>query len=443
MRSICLTLPTNRPCAATIAAVGEEAAYAVEHFDNDVHLLILDSCAPPVYAEHAETVRRLPTSPRLTVHHLDEAQQRDFLQRVTERTGIAKPELLRDLLLPDGLSYGACTDRAFLLAAALGCESVHRRDSDSRYQSAHGRPVFPVHHELRSLGKRAADAARGVDETTLATEHLDRRVAMVGSSFIGELSVDIGGILAADPEVYHDVVSLWAPAHWSAEQKRQLVDESFRGAGTRPFERDHSLLTLVDPMRVDMCNISFHGVHEHVPLPPAQDTIGSDYFLLHLVRNAGLPGVLHNRHIVNFHTSERRTGPGFLAYQTRFAKFLLSMLHFHSLYDGMAEAGDSLLDDRGHIRASAIAALARESAPLDRRENVQRLDALDSAYRRLGGRYAAVADQLAARRERLLDEARSDIEDFAVLTEAWGELMSAARQTPLSPPPSGRPEVHG
>ncbi|MBO8192216.1 hypothetical protein ITI46_11140 [Streptomyces oryzae] len=437
MRRICLTLPTNRPCAATISAVGEEAVYAVEHFDNDVELLILDSCTPSVFAEHAETVRRLPSSPRVTVRHLDEAQQRDFLRRVTERTACAKPGLLRDLLLPDGLSYGACTNRAFLIAAALGCESVHRRDSDSRYQTVDGRPVFPVHHELRSLGRRAADAVPVVSETALAERHLGRRVAMVGSSFIGELSVDIGEILDTDPEVYRDVVGLWAPAAWSPEAKRKLADESFRGAGTQPFTRDHSLLTLVDPMWVDMCNISFHGVHERVPLPPARDTIGSDYFLFHLIHHAALPGVVHNRNIVNYYTPDRRTDPGFMAYQTRFAKFLLSMRYFHFLYDELARAGETLLDDQGLPRASTVAAYAGEATRLDQRENVERLDTLDAAYRRLGGRYTAFADQLAARRERLLDEARSDIADFALLAEAWEELMAAARTTPLNPPPCG------
>ncbi|WP_121749762.1 DUF6271 family protein [Streptomyces sp. E2N166] len=439
MRSVCLTLPTNRPCPDTIAALGEEAAYAADHFDIDVHLLVLDSCPPPVHAAHAEAVRRLPAHPRITPHHLDEAAQRDFLERVTAQSGSAKPDLLLDLMLPDGLSYGACTNRAFLIAAALGCESVHRRDSDSRYQSVDGRTVFPVHHELLSIGRRAADAVPVVTESTLPAALADRRVAMVGSSFVGELSVDIAEIRDADPGVYHDVVSLWAPGHWSAEQKRELVEESFRGAGTAPFAADHSLLTLVDPMRVDMCNIAFHGdsVSERVPLPPARDTIGSDYFLIHLVHDAGLPGVLHNRNIVNYHTGERRTGPGFLAYQTRFAKFLLSMLHFHYVYDRMAEAGDTLLDRHGRPRPAAVAALARRSTGLDPAENVRRLDTLDTAYRRLGGRYTDFADLLATRRARLLDEARGDMADFALLTEAWEGLVGAAKATPLALPSGG------
>ncbi|MFI7391078.1 DUF6271 family protein [Streptomyces tendae] len=436
MRSICLTLPTNRHCPDTVAALGEEAAYAADHFDIDVHLLVLDSCPPADRAAHAAALRRLPAHPRITAHHLDEAAQRDFLTRVTARSGSAKPELLLDLMLPDGLSYGACTNRAFLIAAALGCESVHRRDSDSRYQRVDGRTVFPVHHELLSLGERAADAAAGVTEPVALPDGLrERRVAMVGSSFVGELSVDIAQIRDADPAVYHDVVSLWAPEGWSAEQKRALVEESFTGAGTEPFTADHSLLTVVDPMRVDMCNIAFHGptVSERVPLPPARDTIGSDYFLIHLVHDARLPGVLHNRNIVNYYTGERRTGPGFLAYQTRFAKFLLSMLYFHHVYDRMAEAGDALLDEHGRLRPDTVAALARESTGLDTAENVRRLDALDAAYRRLGGRYTEFADLLAARRARLLDEARGDMADFALLTEAWESMVAAARTTPLAP----------
>ncbi|MFD8810546.1 DUF6271 family protein [Streptomyces sp. NPDC059627] len=438
MRRICLTLPTNRPCTATITAVAEEAAYAARHFDVEVHLLILDSCAAPAYAEHADTVRRIPDDPRIVVHHLDEVRQRDFLRRAIDRSAAMKPDLLLDLMLPARLSYGACTNRAFLIAAALGCESVHRRDSDSRYQAVNGEPVFPVHHELAALGSRAADAAQHVTETALAADRMDRRVAMVGSSFVGELSVDIGEILRIDPGVYHDMVGLWAPVHWSPEQKRELVEESFRGAGTDAFTADHSTLTVVDPMRVDMCNIAFHGVHERVPLPPATDTIGSDYFLIHLVHDAALPGVLHNRNIVNYYTGERRTDAGFTAYQLRFVKFLLSMLYFNFVYDHMARAGGSLLDGQGQVRASAVARLARESAELDRSENVHRLDVLDTAYRKLGGRYAEFADLLGRRRERLLDEARGDIEDFALLTETWQPLVDAARRTYVPRTPGQR-----
>ena len=60
---------------------------------------------------------------------------------------------------------------------------------------------------------------------------------------------------------------------------------------------------------------------------------------------------------------------------------------------------------------------------------VRRLDSLDRSYRRLGGRYAEFADVLASRGGRLLDEAQADIEDFALLTEAWEPLTRASRAT--------------
>jgi Family of unknown function (DUF6271) len=427
MRRICLTLPTNRACTPALEPIRAEAAYAARQFDVEVHLLILDSADRRTFAEHAAAVGAWPATPGVVVHHLDEAAQREFLERVIERAGVAEPELVLDLMLPADLSYGACTNRAFLIASALGCESVHRRDSDSSYQLQYGEPVFPIRHELGSLGRRAADARDGVTETALDPAHEQKPVVLVGSSFVGELSVDISEIQQLDPEVYYDIVSLWAPREWPEREKRQLVAESFTGAGTGAFVQDHSVLTIVDPMRIDMCNISFHQVHEQVPLPPATSTIGSDYFLMHLVHDAGLPGVLHNRNIVNFYTPERRTDSGFASYQLRLTKFFLSMLYFNAVYQRMAEAGAALLDDRHRLRASVVAELVRESAGLDREENLQRLDSLDRSYRKLGGRYAEFADVLAARRQRLLDEAQRDIEDFALLIEVWGPLIRAGR----------------
>lgn len=427
---ICLTLPTNRACAATISSMIDEAVYAVERFDVEAHLLILDSSDRDAFAEHAEVVSEALGNPHVVVHHLGEADQRDFLRRAIQRAGLTKPDLLLDLMLPAGVSYGACTNRAFMIGSALGCESVHRRDSDSNYQVLNGSPVFPIHHELTSLGRRASDATDDVSENALDPAYAHRPVAMVGSSFVGELSVDIGEIQRIDPGVYYDIVSLWAPDDWSDEEKRHLVDESFRGAGTDVFSEDHSVLSIVDPMRVDMCNISFHReVYGRVPLPPAKDTIGSDYFLMHLVHDGKLPGVLHNRNIVNFYTAERRTDPGFMAYQLRLVKFFLSMLYFNVIYDGMAAAGETLLDDRDRIRASAVAELVWESARVDRAENVRRLRSLDGAYRQLGGRYVEFADIVAARGQRLLDEAQADIEEFALLIEAWEPLMRASEVT--------------
>ncbi len=441
---VCLALPTNRACVPAIADVAAEAAWAAREFGVQVHLLILDSADAATREEHAKAVADLPGTPGVLVHHLDEEHQRAFLRTVIDRARADLPaasaDRLLDLLLPDAVSYGACTDRAFLLAAALGCSSVHRRDSDSTYQLLDGEPVFPIHHELRSIGRRAAEAASGVTHHTLDPAHAQKPVALVGSSFIGELSVDLGEMRALDPAVYEEVVGLWGPADFTAEQRRELVADSFVGNGTEPFTRDRAVLDLPDIWRIDMCNIALdREVYERVPLPPANDTIGSDYFLHHLVLNAELPGVTHNRNIVNHYTPERRTDAGFLAYQLRFTKFLLSMLYLRPVYDALEAAGGALLDADHHLRPALVAGFARDAAGADRTENHRRLDVVDRAYRRLGGRYAGFADHLRPLRERLLDEAQADIEAFALLVDAWGPLVRAARTTPPTPAPAPAP----
>ena len=116
---ICLCLPTNRACPATITALHQEAAYAVRHFDVDVHLLILDSADAGTRADHLRVIAALPDVPQVTVHHMDEDQQRTRLRKLIDSADL--PSGLLDLLLPPAVSYGACTNRAFLVAAALGC----------------------------------------------------------------------------------------------------------------------------------------------------------------------------------------------------------------------------------------------------------------------------------------------------------------------------------
>jgi hypothetical protein len=415
--------------------MAQEAAYAASHFGVEVHFVILDSTGRETFAGHAEAVNAVSGRPNVVIWHLDEAAQRAFLREVIRRSGIADPGLMLHLMLPQECSYGACTNRAFLFASALGCDSVHRRDSDLRYQALHGAPVFPIHHELMSLGKSAAEAANGVSGIALDPAQGDQPVVMVGSSFVGELSVDIGEIHEISPDVYYDVVSLWAPHDWTAAEKRKLVDESFKGA-TDAFTRDQSTLTIVDPMTVDMHNIAFCQVHEQIPLLPATNTIGSDYFLIHVVHDAKFPGVQHNRNIVNFYTPERRTESGFVAYQMRLVKFFLSMLYLHFIYRQMAAAGQALLDERRRIRAPMIIEFVRESIELDRGENLERLEIVDQAYRKLGGKYAAFADILLPRRRQLIDEARRDMECFALLIGSWERLINASKTMDVVRPQS-------
>lgn len=146
-----------------------------------------------------------------------------------------------------------------------------------------------------------------------------------------------------------------------------------------------------------------------------------------------LPGVLHNRHVINRHTPERKTDAAFHPYHLRLAKFFLSMLYFHVIYRRMQEEGPRLLDPGHRIRSERIAAIVRESTHLDQAPNTRRLDQLERSYRTLGGRYAVFAERLRACRDQLLAEAEQDMADFALLIDAWAPLVAAAKAAGPTP----------
>ncbi|RKE17000.1 DUF6271 family protein [Streptomyces sp. TLI_171] len=428
MRRVGLTLPTNRPCSPALRALLDEAAYGAREFGVEVAVLVLDSAPAAVRAEHAAALAAHPAAPGVTVHHLDEDAQRAFLARALARAGLPDPARLLDLLLPDAVSYGACTDRAFLLAEALGCASVHRRDSDSRYQLLDGLPVFPLHQELAALGLPAGQVAGRIGGRLkrLGPGAAELPVSLVGASFIGELSVDLAEILELDPAVHGELVGLTLPPSVPPPWREQAVKVAFRGAGSTPFTADRPVLGQVAPSRIDMCNVALdREVYSRVPLPPAAETIGTDYFLLHVLHHAALPGVLHNRHIVNFHTGERRTGSGRTAYHLRLSRFLLLAGCLDGIYTALA--GSELLDPDGRLRPQAVAAAVRRAPDPD----PERLTTVERAYRRLGPDWAPVADTLAARRAEFLAAARTDLDEFAALIDAWPALSAAARDTAL------------
>ncbi|MFD8695821.1 DUF6271 family protein [Kitasatospora purpeofusca] len=434
MQRVCLALPTMRSCPGTIVDLAEEAAYAVATFGVEVHLLVLDTTDEAEFAKNADAVAALAPTPGVFVHHLGNAQQREFFRAVAERSGGADPELLLDLMLPQAVAYGSCVNRLFLAAAALGCTSTHLRNDDADFQVVDGEKVFPIHHELLSIGRPAGEAAAVVTRSELDAADADMPVMLVSGSFIGELNVDIGEILELDPAVYRDLVRLWTPPVWSDEDRDAMVDLSFKGVGAEPFDTDHSVLGVPDIWNVYMCNIALdHRAYEVLPLLPSIETIGCDYALLHALVHSQSPGVVHNRHIVNYYTPERRTGAGFISYQMRFVKFLLSMLYLYPVYGGMIDHGRGLLDERHGLKVEPILDLVRGSVDWDRAGNEHCLDVLDRSYRKLGGKYAELADVVAGKRQQLMDEAQEDAERWAVLVESWAGMVAAARAEGLRP----------
>ncbi|MFT5758460.1 MAG: hypothetical protein ACI9LM_003202 [Alteromonadaceae bacterium] len=432
MNKICLALPTNRECADTIRLLFKEAIYAAAEFKVKVCLLIIDTSQKADTEKNLIAIEQLDITSKVEVKHFDKEQQQKHFITLFNLLPFADEVKLLDLMLPEDVSYGACTNRAFLLAASLACESVHRRDSDCHYQVVNTKTIFPIHQELLSLGKIANTITHDSILSQLSIQQKNMPVAMVAASFIGELSVDISDIKQLNPSIYSDVVSLWAEKNTSKEHQELLVEHSFKGAGDSAFTADQARLGQVDPMLVDMCNISFHGIHEVVPLPPAKDTIGSDYFLIHLVYHAQLPSVVHNRHIENYYTPERKTYDGFIKYQRRFLKFMLSMPYFHKAYELMSLAGsDKLLGVCNKLDNAEVCKVIAGAITIDNEHCHYVFDEIIKNYQLLGGRYQQLANALSQEKEVLIIQAKRDMEDYHYLSKLWPQLINLSKTLTL------------
>lgn len=434
-RRVCLAIPCNRECGHAIAGLASEAACVAHTPGLEVLVLISDTSDPATQAANARQVQHSQAESGQPLIHLTTDQQRDFLQRMLAATDLA-PTLatrLQGLLLPDGISYGAATNRLFLFAASLGCESVHRRDSDSHYLQHQGQPRYPLLQELRYLGREAHHLG---EEVTQVDAHLPEQecpVMLVGGSYRGETSIDIMPMYQANPALCHEILGLWTPRDMSAAEQQAFNNRMFLQRQHDPFEHDRAILTTADADErpVDMCNVSFYAIHEQVPLPTAPGTIGADYFLIDLLRALALPVVHHNRDILNYYTPERRTEAGFIDYQLRLARFFLYMSYAHEIVAQLGALPNRIISRDWQIDQAALAGLIEQAAGGCDQENADKLAVLCRALPQLGATYARAAEEIARQKARLLSQAKQDMLDFAFLVQHWPCLIRASQRTRL------------
>ena len=426
MRNVCLSLPTNRECKETIKLLAYEAEYANKNFDINIKLLILDTSTKEIAQDNQSVLQSLKNELSIEIIYLNENEQDKFISDIVKNSGVEKPEKAIYLMSPKGVSYGACTNRAFLISSAMGCDILLRRDSDSRYQKLSNNYIFPIENELIALGIKAKDIIDKVNSSSLTHKQELMPISLVGGSFIGEMSVDISELKELSPSAYSKVVGLWAPTGSTEEEKKSLVDVSFTGGGTTRFTKDHKCLGTSDPMKIDMCNVGFYKVHQHIPLPPGEETTGSDYFLLHFVKSSTLPGISHNRHIENFYTPVRKTDDGFKKSQLRFCKFLISMPYLYSIYESMEKYGSNIINEEYEPRVELIKSFIDKSILINENVCNEKIEILINEYEKLGGRYEKFATDLKEKKVSLLNEVKEDFKNFSYLVSIWPNLISTA-----------------
>ncbi len=184
---------------------------------------------------------------------------------------------------PDTLvNYGNTLNKMFIIGALLGCESIHRRDSDILIDTVPetGAKIYPIEVELDRLGKKIHG----------------KTVFIVGSGYKGMKNIDFEELLGNDPALYKEYLNcLDMPEEYQAEKLRDFLNQE-----DPPFT-DQIILN----GSPECGNISFYKVFEYLPCSPAPFTLGTDYFPKEIIKQADLALVYHQRKVIHRHTKCR------------------------------------------------------------------------------------------------------------------------------------------
>lgn len=406
-RKICLALPSNRLCLEAIEHLANEVNLANQQPGVQAIGLILDTSNQIDGGLNKQKCEQLGAR----LYYFNEPAQRQLMQQ----RGVS-PRLIKQLL-PDQCSYGAATNRLFLFAHWLGCESVHRRDSDSAYQMEGEDYIYPITLELAHLFNDRVESSWQLDEPLPA--HPLAPNWFVGSSFIGPASVALQDLQRQAPEQLSNVMQLTTNVSIDTEALLRGFDSIGEAHLT-----DEVALGPRHNLRVDMCNIAMRDVYKRLPLPNFTEAIGSDYFALELYKRAGFQPVLHNRHIVNQYLDDRCEA-GLRAYQHKFVRYIL----YTSWFNHMADFAQSIFPDTYEVDVVALNRAAIGAYAATKQQTQAHLQVVIRNYQQAGGLYAQIASELDC--DDIMQWYQQQCSEYVDLLMAWPLLINTQANSPL------------
>ncbi|MCX4681281.1 DUF6271 family protein [Streptomyces sp. NBC_01433] len=426
-------MPTNRPFEEAFRSLAAEVISLPGCAHENVTLLVVDDCPPAVSRVNRQVTDEVARASGLRVHVLDADGWRRLADDIVATSGLSPNDsaAARTALLQPTGSYGAGPNKAALVAALVGAESLHRRDSDQ---------ITPV------------DPATGSSPLRVEAELLDRArtggdvdAYCVGSSLTGRPTRDRRDLEQHSAEFVRRVDALSqlprdisraprAPRPGAAPPGRITVHNSVSA------QRDHT-------GAVEMGVAALRTVHTWIPEMPAVGILGSDYFQKGLLYQLDLPVYHHDLKAHHVYEPWRagQSRPDHLGWYARAEmRYAVLRRHWNLFNESLVAQRDRLFTSEGEFDSAAYGELFLDARERSEEGAAGIPPAFLTAYReaaalasgetarRLGIRIAALeAESLS-----VAAYVSQAIDEFARLTRAWPDLVAAAdrlgRSTDLS-----------
>lgn len=422
-----VVIPTNRECVECIKAYVEEAKRIQDRTGEECSFVLIDTSSEETQELHKKVIEELKKKYNcIKIFYLNNQDQTKFLKELVKLHKSENSELLYELLNPSGLSYGAAANRTFLVAAALGCNIILRRDSDTLPQMKNGTYLFPSDIENEYLGKTLESIKSQLSKNDYANELAsmgNNCVLMVGANYLGEWAGDYREMYEYNPDILKKHVWMNMPQKTSEE-----VDARIQ---YRYLQRNSDLhvedrLEVVKDDLIEVGNFGLKDVFLDVPLIPSEYALSMDYFYHSLFDELQLPKLYHNRHVQHFHTKERGCEAWFNRYHLGIAKSKVLRRYLAKVYKEVSSNRDKILQN-GRIDNIEIAKIFDKVSQTKLKEADILMDDLIELYNSIKiEKYPKVAALMKERKEEILAEAQEDISKMGFLCKEWKALCECA-----------------
>lgn len=400
MKSV-YVIPTNRSVAFCLPGYITEVDIGQQMYSMRIPLLVLDSGDKLIEEENREICcslrRRHPT---VSLHHIPWKEQRTLIKELTKSAGVSAD--WEKLLLPSYCDYGAMMNRIVLLAAAAGCDVIHRRDSDTCIQNERALPL------VREL------------ELLQATHH--KSTAIFGSGYVDEWNLDIRSFAENDPVSFSDFLACLSIPY---DAHAQYIERTIQGSRDY-FAVDGEETTFNEETLPEAGNFAVRSLQDAFPSPLAKQTLGTDYFLFKMAEVLGLGAAFHNRRVRHQYHNARRNRD----YTFEYLRAIAKLCDHSPVYWYLKQ--HLLQTRRSHgVSVQKLRSEASRFLSSDLEESRYHREAAWDKF--LGSivskHFPSFTDTLRRERSTILDECGSDYLIHSRLITVWPDLISAAKNS--------------
>ena len=412
------TIPTNRPCIDGAASYVDDIKRVENEYKEKIEFLVLGNGSDEVEKKNSTDFDSYNSKNDFKIHYIPKKKQKEWLRKLVNEAAVDKKDDLYRILEPDEtiINYGAVLNKSFLIGAALGATSIHRRDSDTKNPKELD-TYSPLEYEMKYLGKKYSDCEE------LKFDSQDD-IYFVGGNYSGEWAGDFSALYQKDPTLLYRHVALNFPGR-PMEEIAELAEKRY-GSIDKGEEKEEPVKLVMDRM-IELGNCGFYKIYEKYPVSPAARTTATDYFIHDLMFDSNLPNVYHNVRVEHYHTKERENSEWFFDYHLRSARYKVYnriMKRFFKAYREEYKSGNLMSGkELSKIMKDQFDKWDYKDEGTHVLKELQSIF-LDSEI----PEYVELSKRIAANTEMILGDVVNGVKDFILLLDNWGELINTAKK---------------